>query len=459
MKRFRFLPLAILFLGSVALVGCNNVGQTSGPSGQTQQSGTAFILGTDAPLASVLAFQINVTGLTASDGVNTVPLLSGPQTVEFSRLNGLRTLLELQTLPAGTYTSVSATLANPVITYLDTSVSPAALKTIQGTLTVSSVQVHLAQPLVITGNGLMGLVVDFRLGNSLELSSTGDITGRVTPNLDLRVISPDATDAQIDELRGGVVSVDLTNKSFVMQGPRGRQITVATNAQTSFEVGEGLDQLNTNSIVQVSGSLQRSTLTLQATEVLILSKDRFLLGGLITDVRPATGAANQIDLLVRSELPDLSGIQPGQITTLGLNGNERYMIHNLRLPLAALLFDRGSLVPGQRISAGGVLVTTTTPPTLDTRRIWLQQQGLDGAWVPGSTDPSTGTFRFNAAGAAGQLLGPTVKVFTSPITQFNGLSGLGALSGTSPIRLRIVGLILKDGAGNPVVLARVVQAL
>jgi hypothetical protein len=457
MKPFRYGWILAALLAALVFGGCKAVVQTSFTPGNA--NGTAFVVATDAPLASVLAFQINLTGLTASDGVQTVPLVSGPQTIEFTRLNGLRTLLEMRPVPAGTYTSVSATLANPVITYLDTSVSPPAVKTIPGSLTVSSVLVTLKQPLVIAQNDLAGLVLDFRLGDSLERNATGDLTGRVTPNLDLHAITPESAEAQIDEFRGGVVSVDLTQKSFVMQGPRGNPVTVVTDAQTSFETGEGLDQLDSNTIVQVSGGLQRATRTLLATEVLIVSKDRFLLGGLITAVRPATGPANQMDMLVRTEVPDLAGIQPGQIATLTLNGNERYAIRSLRLPFAPLLFNRDSLIAGQRISAGGVLVTTNTPPTLDTRRVWLQQQSVEGTLVPGSTDRAAGTFRLNANGAAGLLFGGPVKVFTFSMTRFTGLTGIGDLTGTSSVRLRVVGIVLKDSAGNPVILARVVQAL
>jgi hypothetical protein len=68
----------------------------------------------------------------------------------------------------------------------------------------------------------------------------------------------------------------------------------------------------------VSGSLERVSLTLKATKVLIVSKDRFVLSGIITDVRPATGDATAVDLLVKAELPDIAGVEVGQITTISL---------------------------------------------------------------------------------------------------------------------------------------------
>src|SRR3972149_389431 len=106
----RYLLALIL---AVTLAGCG--GSTSVVTNPTQanRTGTVAVIGTDAPMGSVLAFQVNVTGLTASDGTNTANLFSGSQTIEFSRLNGLRALLAPQTVPVGTYTSVTATLASP----------------------------------------------------------------------------------------------------------------------------------------------------------------------------------------------------------------------------------------------------------------------------------------------------------------------------------------------------------
>ena len=98
--------------------GCGG-GSTPQPQ-PLQQTGSAFVIGTDAPLPSVVSFQVDITGITVSDGVNPpVSILSGTQTVDFARLNGLRTLLDINSIPAGTYTTVNVTLANPQIGYLN----------------------------------------------------------------------------------------------------------------------------------------------------------------------------------------------------------------------------------------------------------------------------------------------------------------------------------------------------
>ena len=62
-------------------------------------------------------------------------------------------------------------------------------------------------------------------------------------------------------------------------------------------------------------------------------------------------------------------------------------------------------------------------------------------------------------GLADVAFNHAVKVYTSRSRRFVDLSGIGALSGTSPIRLRVVGLVLKDMSGNPAIAARVVDKL
>ncbi len=451
--------LALTLTGILA--GCGG-GTVTPPPPQNQPQGTVFVIGTDAPLASVLAFKITFTGLTASDGTNSVPLIAGAQEVEFARLNGLRTLLALQSIPAGSYSSVTATLASPVISVLDTTTTPPSVQMTNGTLTQSSVTVQLNQPIVVTDNGLVGLHMDFRLHDSILLDANGDITGSVTPVLRFRAVPPDAPDAMIDELRGGVVSVDAAAGSFVMQTPHGRNLTVVTNAQTQFEPGESLASLTTNSIVQVTGSLQRQTLTLLATEIQILSDSRFFLAGLLTDVRPPSGSATEIDLLVRTEVPDLAGFAVGNIGTVALDGNERYMIHHFHLPFSPWLFNDSQMIAGQRVTVGGTLDNSTSPPATDARRVMLHRQGFTGGWIPGSTNivnGNNGDFGLHAFGLAGRLVGTNVGVLTSDRTRFINLGGLAGLAGSNPIRLRVVGLLLKGPGGNPVIVAWAVEAL
>jgi hypothetical protein len=172
MRYSRFLRGLLAVSLAVVLASCGGGIEIQTSLLPTNQFGTVFLSGTDAPLSSVLAFRVTLTGLTVSNGTTSASLLTQPQDVEFARLNGLRTLLDMRSVPAGTYTSITATLASPVISFLDTSTSPPSIGTLNGTLTQSSVTAQLRQPLTVADGDLIGLLMDFRLAQSLERDAT-----------------------------------------------------------------------------------------------------------------------------------------------------------------------------------------------------------------------------------------------------------------------------------------------
>jgi hypothetical protein len=68
----------------------------------------------------------------------------------------------------------------------------------------------------------------------------------------------------------------------------------------------------------------------------------------------------------------------------------------------------------------------------------------------------------NASGLAGGLFGNPVKVYTSPLSRFDGPSTvrLTDLDGPQPVRVRIVGLVLLDHSSNkPIIVGRIVSRL
>ena len=97
------LPAAVLLVA-----GCSGTQATQTTSSQSAVTAPAFVVGTDAPMASVTSFSVQVNSITATDASNnSVSLLSGQPTVDFARFNGLQTLLDMNDVPVGTYTSVS----------------------------------------------------------------------------------------------------------------------------------------------------------------------------------------------------------------------------------------------------------------------------------------------------------------------------------------------------------------
>jgi Domain of unknown function (DUF5666)/Domain of unknown function (DUF4382) len=449
-------------LGLLALSGCGGSG-SSGSDPNPSNQASVFTVGTDAPLPSVVSCQILVTGVTLNNGTTNVPVLTNSQVVDFAELSGLHELLDLNSVPTGTYTSATVTIANPVIAFIDTTQNPPAVNTVNGALSQSTVTVNFATPFVLNAGDLVGLRMEFDLYQSLQTDSNGQVTGAINPVFNMQLLNADDSNVSIDCFDAGVVGV-TNDSTFVVQGPKGRQWTVMTNANTAFDdPSEPISSFTTNTIVEVSGQLDPVSHDIVASEVEVLSNDNFYLGGLFTSIRPPSGPATAADLYVRAELPDITGVQDGQIETLTLNGTEQYRIANINNPITSLIFNDSALAAGQVVGIGGALTTTNGVSTLTVHRVVLRRQGQEGTWVAGSTvvqNGNAGSFQLNDDWTAGVLLPSPLTVLTTNGTLFINLNGLSALTGTQALSIRVVGFILMDPSTNqPVMVARSVEQL
>jgi hypothetical protein len=439
------------------------------------QSGTVFVSGSDAPLPGVVSFKVVVSGISVALGTGTpVTVTTGPETVDFARLNGLHTLLDLNTIPAGTYDTVIVALASPEIDYLNVTnpqTTPPTRPTISSlgstttppaTLSTSMVTIGLSSPLVVNSGDVIGLGFEFDIRKSLAVDMNGQITGVVNPTLHVNAITPSDADAYIDEFIAGVTTINAGGNSFTIEGPHGHAFTVNVNGQTEWEGSETINDLTGTSIVSISGTLDRTDGTFLADTVAILSQDKFYAGGLITYVDPPVGTAEDFDLFVRDVLPAGTGFTSGQISTIDLTGNEKYFIywmHNVFVNSrwSNLFFNSSLLVPGQHVSIGGPF----TNGTVTAKRVVLRHEGHTGTLVPGSANAGTSTFQFNSNGLAGILFNGPVTVYVTPFTRFGGgLASLEDLTSNPTNPLRVVGVVLKDPiSGQPVFVARSVTEL
>ncbi len=461
MRKMKATGVFIALLAAFGLSSCGGSSSGSNPGGDDQAS--VFTVGTDAPLPSVVSCQIMVTGVTINNGTTNVPVLTTPQVVDFAQLSGLHQLLDLNAVPTGTYSSATVTIASPVIGFIDTTQSPPAINTINGSLTQSSVTVNFANPFVLSAADLVGLRMEFDLRQSLQLDQSGQVTGVVNPVFHMRLLNATDANVSIDDFHAGVVGVTGDN-TFTVQGPKGRQWTVQTNASTILDDPSiPVSSFTTNTIVEISGQLDPVSHDIEASEIEVVSNDKFVLGGLFTSIRPPSGPATQADLYVRYELPDITGIQDGQIQTFALNGSERYKIANIDNPITTLLFNNSALAAGQVVDVGGSVTTTNGVSTLTVHRVVLRRQGQAGTWVPGSTvvqSGNAGSFSLDDDWTAGVLLPNPLPVLTTNATIFINLSGLSGLSGSQALPIRVVGFILIDPATNqPVMVARSVEEL
>jgi hypothetical protein len=318
-------------------------------------------------------------------------------------------------------------------------------------------------PFVMNDNDLVGLRMEFDLRKSLGTDGNGQITGTVNPTMNMQLLAADDSQVSIDDFYGGFVGTTGAS-SFIIQGPKGRQWTVQTNPNTIFDdPNDPVSSFTINTIVEVSGTLDPVTKDIDATELEVVSNDGFFLAGLFTSIRPPSGPATAADLFVRAELPDITGIQDGQITTLTLTGNEQYRIANTKNPISTLIFNNSLLAAGQSVGVGGKFTTTNGVSTLTPHRVVLRRQGQAGTLVPGQTviqNDNQGSFQLTDNWTDGVLLPAPLTVLTTNDTNFINLSGLSGLTGNQALPLRVVGFILVNPATNsPVMVARSVEEL
>src|ERR1700744_5771763 len=152
MRTSKAMGVFAIFFATIALSSCGGGASTTAPP-PSQQMGSMFTIGTDSPtLPSVVSVQVQITSITLTDGTTTVNLLNGPQIVDFAKLNGLRSLLDLEDVPAGTYPSANITVGTVVIQYLDTTQSPPMLNTINAMVSPMTVNQTLQTPLFLAVN-------------------------------------------------------------------------------------------------------------------------------------------------------------------------------------------------------------------------------------------------------------------------------------------------------------------
>ena len=463
MKRFTalFVLLAPMFL----LVACGGGSGTNPPP--NNQSGAVFIVGEDAPVSSVVAFNITINSITLNNSSTSVQALSTPTAVDFGRLMGLRSLLGFNTVPQGTYNSVTFTFENanpaPVISYVDLSTNPPSVQPLTGTLTSATVTVPFpaGKPLVVGSNGLAGLHIDFDLRDSLAVDGNGQITGIINPVIAVQAVSASEDLGEITEFTGNVVSVDTNANSFVMQGPYGFQRTIEVNANTQYNGSNSLSTLLPDAIVSVIGTMQADG-SILASGVEQITTDKAFISGRILAVNPTSGPVQTVTMWVGEEL-GTSGIIPvDTVQTIDLSAVSTYDICFFDNILTQQVFNDSSLVVAQRIFIGG----TVSGGAFNPQMVSLRRQGVVGALVAnsvtvtGGTGSNQGYFQMQNDALMSYAAGGPFTVLTGDKTFFVNINGLAGLAQAGTPNLLSRGLVFKDpNTSKPVVVAGRVRVL
>ncbi len=452
--------LFALLAAMAATIGCGGASTSNSNTNLSQTgSGAVYVTGEDAPLASVVSFQLTLNSVTLN-GQNNKPQVVTNTTVDFARLIGLRSPLAFNTVPADTYSSATITVSNPVIGYVDMTQNPPALNNINGTLpaTPFTVTVNFPKPMVVSSNGLAGLRMELDIRQTVAVDGSGQVTGAVNPVFYVKATKASDPDGEVTDLEGGLVSVSTTNNSFVIQGPYGRQLTVFVNNSTQFNSGWSINNLAAPAFVAVQGAFQADGSLMASGVEVVTTAQSFLSGRVLQVVNNGSGQAQQVTMWVGETGADLA-TDVDTIQTVDISAVTQYDICFLDGPLANALFNDTSIEVGQRIFVGGSYAGGVFTPSM----ISLRRQGLYGTFVPASVtvaNGNAGSFQITNNGLVGYAVGGPVTVNTFNGTFFFNLTGLGQLQTTSTaIPLVTRGLLLKDPvSGTPQFYAGLVAA-
>jgi hypothetical protein len=308
--------------------------------------------------------------------------------------------------------------------------------------------------LTVSSSGLAGLHFDFNLRNSIAVDGTGQITGVVNPAIKVKPVAQTDPDAEVNDLRGGLVSVNTAANTFVLQRIGGHNITIEVNSSTNFSGNLTLATLPNPSVIEVDGDVQADGSVL-ADSVEVVTTEKAFISGRIIAVNPASGPVQTVTLLVGEELPDVPNIPVGTVSTIDVSLVTKYNIRLLDNWFASFVFNNTTLVPGQRIAMGGSIDAATN--AFVPSRIVLRRQGVVGDLVLNTVvinSGNAGSFQLQNNRMLGYVLGAPLAVQTASSTKFTNLNGLADIQSGGNMSLATYGLILKDPvSGNPTMYA------
>jgi Domain of unknown function (DUF4382) len=448
----RLLSLTGLLALALSLASCAGTSSSSSTPPSNPQA-QVFVTGEDAPLPSVVSFYITINSITLNNSSGSVTVLSKPETVDFGRLVGLRSLLGFNTVTPGTYTSATFTLASPVIYYVDMTTTPPSIGSLNGTLTKPTVTVAFpaGSPLTVDANGLAGLHMDFDLRQSLAVNTSGQITGSVNPVIEVAAVSASTALGQITDFTGSVLSVSASANTFTMQGPYGFQEVIDVNSQTQFNSTYTIASVPPNAIVSVVGTVQADG-SILASGVEVITTNAAFISGRILAVNPGP----QVTMFVGEELPNLSpGIPVDTVYTVDLSGVTQYAVCFFDNWFTQQFFSGSTLVVGQRIFVGGTFASGAFTPAM----VSLRRQGVLGSLVEnsvtiGNASTNQGSFQMQNDLLLSYAAGGPFTVNTGAGTTFLNINGLSGLQAAGSANLAVGGLVFEDlNTGKPMVWA------
>jgi len=258
-NRFGWLGGVSVLALTMMMAGCGTTGSTNSTPAPLPSpapgAANLTVFAADAAADNVLAFKIDVTSMSVTDSAGKVTTITTtPQTLELRHLELAPTLaLQAPNLPAGAYTSINLTLANPKLAVFS---AGTVTQVTNATLTNSTVSVPLSSFSLPSG-GTQGLALDFDLAASLSNPSAGVFT--INPVIHPSAVNSSTAGMELIDTVGKVSALNASPaNSFNFQLVSGAATAVVvTDANTAYDASLGkFSALAVGQYVEVEGNFQ-----------------------------------------------------------------------------------------------------------------------------------------------------------------------------------------------------------
>jgi len=358
-----------------ALAGCGGTNQF-GSQPQNNGNSTVVLAMTDTPPsnASILSAKVTLTGATLSPG--NVSLFSGSTTVELTRLQtDVAYLATATNIPAGNYTSVTLTFANPSLTIENDTASvigSCAVGSICTMAPTSTPNLSTTVPLTsftAASTSPLGILVDVNLDNLLTTSLGADFGAgtSVTTFVPGSTAAPPtgAPPVGAEDVVGHVQSINSSNSTFTLTNALGSYVLKVTSGSTFLQFPNSgscttpaFACLQNNQILSVDIGIQ-SDGSIYARNILFEDADSsdLEIEGMITSTN---AASQQFNFVILSTSSSFTGLAIGMPATVQYSNSPQTpfdvdFVHadNLQIntsSFASSFTGPADLVAGQQVS-------------------------------------------------------------------------------------------------------------
>jgi hypothetical protein len=470
--------LAIGLLG-IGLAGCGsgNMVQVGNPGGSVGMAPVSLTVGDDPPTGvAIIRFQVQITSATLQP-TNTadpaVSMLLSPMNVELLHLQTETAPLGNINVPAGSYSSLTASFANPQMTIFNNTNQTLTLGTQscaanqfcvlnpplnQMSATVQSPTAPF--PVTLSANSPVGFEMHFDVNASVQ----GNLT--VSPTITVKQVIPPTATSPISNFHvvGRITSVSTPN--FMIQaGFGGLAASIETNSSTTYSfpacAADNFSCLSDGQVVDVGVNLIPGG-TFVATSVRFLEQPNVpSLQGIVVSVN---AAANSFNMILMDMQESFTSVVPGLLITVQTNSSTTFSVDSggVTIPSNLSFTNLAGIVAGQTVEIHPLATPVVTPSptalpliTVSTDSVTLEPSQVAG--VVGTVNASGAPPNFTLLQLSPLLTHSNISLIDVDVvsgTAFIDVTGLGSVNPGDRV---FVGGLLFNTTGAPTLVAERVR--